>query len=109
LRGEGSTDALFAPEHITVAHAGCGRTRTRRTRLAAIPFAGPLAYARVDLIHDADGAPRLLELELAEPSLFFAHGAGSARRFAEALLARVETMARREIRRRGWGFRHDPA
>lgn len=48
-----------------------------------------LAYARVDLIHDADGTPRLLELELAEPSLFFAHGDGSARRFAEVLVARA--------------------
>ena len=36
-----------------------------------------------------DGRPRLLELELAEPSLFFAHAPGSARRFAEVLLARV--------------------
>jgi O-ureido-D-serine cyclo-ligase len=53
----------------------------------------PLAYARVDLIHDADGAPRLLELELAEPSLFFAHAEGSAQRFAAALLARLAAPA----------------
>jgi O-ureido-D-serine cyclo-ligase len=92
LRGEGSTDALFAPEHITARTPDAVERELAARALAAIPFAGPLAYARVDLIHDADGAPRLLELELAEPSLFFAHGAGSARRFAEALLARVETM-----------------
>jgi O-ureido-D-serine cyclo-ligase len=93
LRGEGPTDALFAPEHITSRTPDAVERELAARALAAIPFAGPLAYARVDLIHDADGAPRLLELELAEPSLFFAHGAGSARRFAEVLLARVETMA----------------
>jgi hypothetical protein len=42
-------------------------------------------YARVDLIRDAGGAPRLLELELAEPSLYFNHSPGSAQRFAEAI------------------------
>ena len=51
---------------------------------------GPLAYARVDLIRDADGAPRLLELELTEPSLFFAHAEGSADRFAAALKKRLD-------------------
>ena len=44
-----------------------------------------LAYARVDLIRDDDGSPRLLELELTEPSLFFEQAAGSAERFAAAL------------------------
>jgi len=42
----------------------------------------------VDLIHDAAHAPCVLELELTEPSLFFAHAAGSAQRFAAAVLAR---------------------
>ena len=93
LRGEGPTDALFAPEHITSRTPDAAERELAARALAAIPFAGPLAYARVDLIHDADGAPRLLELEHAEPSLFVAHGAGSARRFAEVLLARVKTMA----------------
>ena len=37
--------------------------------------------------HDANGQPCVLELELTEPSLFFAHSAGSAGRFAEAILA----------------------
>lgn len=45
----------------------------------------PLAYARIDLIPDDAGAPRLLELELTEPSLFFAQAAGSAERFAANL------------------------
>ena len=45
-------------------------------------------YARVDLIRDDAGRPCLLELELCEPSLFFAHAPGSAERFA-ALLAKT--------------------
>ncbi|MEO6688111.1 MAG: hypothetical protein ABIS07_18405 [Dokdonella sp.] len=88
-RGDGPTDALFATEDIT-ARAASDAERTLATQvLHAMPFAQPIVYARVDLIHDADGAPRLLELELAEPSLFFAHGAGSARRFADVILARA--------------------
>ena len=43
---------------------------------------GTLLYARVDLLPGAGGTPTLLELELAEPSLFFAHGPGSAERLA---------------------------
>ncbi len=50
-----------------------------------------LAYARVDLIHDDDGSPRLLEMELTEPSLFFAHAPGSAERLAGHLAARLDT------------------
>jgi len=93
LRGEGPTDALFAPEHISPRTPDAAERELAARALAAIPFSGPLAYARVDLIQGADGAPRLLELELAEPSLFFAHGEGSARRFADVLLARIAAPA----------------
>ncbi len=50
--------------------------------------ASPL-YARIDLLDDGDGEPRLLELELAEPSLFFKHAAGSAERFVERISQRM--------------------
>lgn len=46
-------------------------------------------YARVDLIRDAAGQPTLLELELTEPSLFFAEAPGAADRFVEALARRI--------------------
>ena len=50
----------------------------------------PLTYARVDLIRDDSGAPRLLELELTEPSVFFAHApADRADTFASQLGARL--------------------
>lgn len=87
-RGEGPTRALFAAEHITPRSPSAAELEVAARTLAAMPFAPPLLYARVDLIHDAAG-PRVLELELTEPSLFFAHAPGSARRFAEALLRRA--------------------
>lgn len=91
-RGEGPTRALFATEAITP------RTPTSQERafaertLAAIPFAQPLAYTRVDLIQDTTGSPCLLELELIEPSLFFVHAPDAATRFAGTLLARAGTL-----------------
>jgi O-ureido-D-serine cyclo-ligase len=54
-----------------------------------MPFEQPLLYARVDLIRDGADKPCVLELELTEPSLFFAHGASAAPRFAQAIATRV--------------------
>ena len=88
-RGEGPTRALFAAEHITPRQPDAAELALAERTLAAIPFPRPLLYARVDLIHGADGSPRVLELELTEPSLFFAHAAGSAARFAQAIVART--------------------
>ena len=76
---------LFAPEKITTRVPGADELRVADQILAAMPFKAPL-YARVDLIRDAAGAPVLLELELTEPSLFFAQSAGAAERFTEAVL-----------------------
>lgn len=88
-RGEGPTRALFATEHIMPRTPSTDEIAVAARTLTAMPFAQPLLYARVDLIHDDDGAPRVLELELSEPSLFFEHSAGSAERFAQAILARA--------------------
>jgi len=88
-RDEGPTAKLFAPEAITAREPGADELALAKATLAALPtllkLDGPLAYARVDLIRDNDGSPRLLELELTEPSLFFLHAEGSADRFAAAL------------------------
>ena len=69
---------------------GCS---TRCRRPAAAVARRDLLYARVDLVPGADGAPTLLELELAEPSMFLtldgSDGADSAARFAAAIAARV--------------------
>jgi glutathione synthase/RimK-type ligase-like ATP-grasp enzyme len=56
---------------------------------AAQRFGGPLAYARIDLVEDADGEPMLLELELCEPSLFFGGDPGRVSEFANAIRRRL--------------------
>ena len=93
--GSAATDGLFAPEAImprdptprerTLGDAVVGAVGTR------FPHLAPLAYVRVDLLHDDQDEPCVLELELVEPSLFFAHGPGSAARFAGVLAARLQT------------------
>ena len=57
---------------------------------ALAPYAHELLYGRVDLARDAAGQPRVMELELVEPSLFFAKQPGAADRFVEALRRRVQ-------------------
>ncbi len=88
-KDNGATDALFAPEAITARVPGDDERDLAERVLAAMTktlgLASPLAYARIDLIRDASGTPCLLELELCEPSLFFAHGKGSAACFVDAL------------------------
>lgn len=86
--GATATTALYAAEDIVARTASADERELAERALAAIPFPGPLLYARVDLIRADDGSPRLLELELAEPSLFFAQSEGSVERFARAVLAR---------------------
>lgn len=63
----------------------------RRT-LAAVHerfAAGPLLYARVDVLRDAAGKPAVLELELIEPSLFLDFVPGTAEALARAIVARL--------------------
>ena len=48
-----------------------------------------LLFARVDLIAGSDGRPRLIELELTEPSLFIDHVPAAAQRLAAAVLERL--------------------
>ncbi|HJR74921.1 MAG TPA: hypothetical protein VJ806_14940 [Luteimonas sp.] len=90
---EGATDALFAAESITPRVAGEDEKKLATEVLAAMAshlrLDSPLPYARVDLIRDKDGSPRLLELELCEPSLFFEHAPGSADRFVAQLAKRL--------------------
>ena len=83
-----ATSALFAPEAIAPREPSAAEIEVAHRTLAAIPGGAPL-YARVDLLPD-EGGPRLLELELTEPSLFFDHAPGSAQRFAAAILETVQ-------------------
>jgi len=51
-------------------------------------FGTPPLYARVDMVKGQRGTPALMEVELAEPSLFLHVSPGSAERFVGATLAR---------------------
>jgi hypothetical protein len=86
--GAPATAGLFAPEQITQRTPGADELEIGQRILAQLPFER-LLYGRVDLIRDPQGTPRLLELELCEPSLFFAYAEGSASRLAAATLARL--------------------
>jgi O-ureido-D-serine cyclo-ligase len=88
-RGEGSTTGLYAEETIEPRTPSTDELAVAQGALAAMPFGQPLLYARVDLIRDDDAAPRLLELELVEPSVFAEHADGVADRFAHAILQRI--------------------
>lgn len=86
-RGELPTSALFKPERIQAREPSADELAVAARTLAALSF-GPLPYARVDLLPSA-GGPRLLELELTEPSLFLDHAPGSAERLASVLARRL--------------------
>ncbi len=85
-RGSAPTRALFAPEQITARTPGADELELGARVLRALPFE-TLGYARIDLVRGGDGSPCVLELELAEPSLFLGHAAGAAARFAAVLAA----------------------
>ncbi len=86
--GAPPTDALFAPEEITPRTPAAEELAIGERVLTMLPF-GELLYARVDLIRDEAHLPCVLELELAEPSLFFEYAPGSAQRYVAATLARL--------------------
>ncbi len=86
--GAGLVEGLFAPEDIRPREADAAERAIAAAAYAAIPF-DPPAYARIDLIRDATGAPVVLELELTEPSLFLDHRVGAAARFARHLVGRM--------------------
>lgn len=88
-RNEGPTGGLYAEESITPRIPSADEMDVARRALAAIPFAQPLLYARVDLIRDDAGTPRLLELELVEPSVFLEHADGAAARFTAAIVRQL--------------------
>jgi glutathione synthase/RimK-type ligase-like ATP-grasp enzyme len=91
-RGEDPTSDVFAAETIAARDATDAEraVATRVLEHAVARFgAGPPAYARVDLVEDAAGDPLLLELELTEPSLFFAGEPGRLSQFAAAIARRL--------------------
>lgn len=89
--GREGADHADLPESIVPRTADADELAAGETVLAALRArtgAAP-AYARVDLIRDDAGRPVLLELELTEPSLFFAQAPEATDRFVAVLAARA--------------------
>ncbi len=85
-----ATDQLWAPEDISVREPRAEEFAVAEATMDAMPWPrSALLYARIDLVRGDDGLPRLLELELAEPSLFLGLGAGAVERLAEAVATRI--------------------
>jgi hypothetical protein len=82
---------LFAAEQITPRAAAADEldVGARAVAVVAARRGSPPLYARVDLIRDAAGQPRVLELEMTEPSLFLAYADGASARLADAIEARL--------------------
>ena len=88
--GHGPSNALFVEEEIEPRTPSHAERAIAEEILDALPWRRTdLLYARVDVIQGSDGAPRLVELELTEPSLFFTHAPGSAKRLAECIVGRL--------------------
>jgi hypothetical protein len=88
--GTAFVEGLFAEESIAPRTPSAEERAVAERTLDAVPAGrGSLLYARVDLVPGPDGAPLVLEVELTEPSVFFAHAPGAADRFARAICDKV--------------------
>jgi glutathione synthase/RimK-type ligase-like ATP-grasp enzyme len=91
LRAPGvATDSLWAPEEISLRVPDAAERAIAEATLDSLPWPrAELLYARVDLVRGDDGRPMLLELELAEPSLFLGFGDGAPERVAAGIARRL--------------------
>ena len=78
LPAAGDREVFYLDEELRPAEASDAERLVAEAALALAP--GDLLYGRVDLV---DGA--VLELEVAEPSLYLSFGAGTAERLADAI------------------------
>ena len=91
-RGEGVRQDRDRREVISPRAPTAAQLDVAERVLAAVPSSldgSDLVYARVDLVTDAEGAPRLIELELTEPSLFLDYAENGADLLVDAVAARV--------------------
>ena len=83
-------DEMFAVEDMTPATPSVRELDVANEAMQWISdLFETLLYARVDVVDDDLGNPQILEIELAEPSLFHRCGPGSAERFAAAISRRL--------------------
>jgi glutathione synthase/RimK-type ligase-like ATP-grasp enzyme len=83
-----ATDEPTGPLRVTTVEPDADQRRVVAAALEAIPFDGPLCYARIDLVELGDG-PAVIEVELIEPFLFLGEHPDAACRLARALAARA--------------------
>jgi glutathione synthase/RimK-type ligase-like ATP-grasp enzyme len=82
LPAAGERQVFYLDEQLTPTAASSAQREIADAAVACAP--ADLLYARVDLLGDA-----VLELEVAEPSLYLDFGAGAAARFAAAINQRL--------------------
>ena len=88
--GRGPATGLYVEEEIHAREPSAAEREAAERALDAMPWPREeLLYARVDLIPGPDGAPRLVELELAEPSLFLSYSPGAPQRLAQVIESRL--------------------
>lgn len=87
----GAAEAMYDPDLVTAGESSAAErdVAERIVVYVADRFGRPPLYARVDLIHDAAGAPVLLELEAVEPYLYLETHPATAERLAEAIVAEL--------------------
>jgi len=90
--GIGPDDHLYLPETITAREPSPDELAVAEAVVARVSGDQPLLYARIDLLPSPDG-PRVIELELTEPSLFLSFDERAATRLAGAIANRVEQPA----------------
>lgn len=88
--GENVKNGLFVEEDISPREPNAQEHELGEAVLEFVrnKFGTAPLYARVDVVRGSGGYPVLMELELAEPSLFLHTSADSATRFASAVVAR---------------------
>lgn len=84
--GDFRVQEQFGGREITVEASEEARAVAQQA-LRAAP--GEALYARIDMVRGADGALRLMELELIEPSLFLSHAPDGGKLFADTVSARL--------------------
>jgi glutathione synthase/RimK-type ligase-like ATP-grasp enzyme len=83
-----ATDTPSGPVGVERVEPSSAERSVAAATLAAVPFASPLCFARIDLVATASG-PTLIEVELIEPFLFLDHGDAAADRLARAIARRA--------------------
>jgi glutathione synthase/RimK-type ligase-like ATP-grasp enzyme len=89
-RAQAHASGLYAEEEVTGREPSPAERRVADEILSSLPWPrDELLYARVDLIADGAGEPKLIELELSEPSLYLSFGHGAAARLAKEIVERL--------------------